>query len=57
MTCEVLSDGAASAPFNNSNGVKQGCFLAPVTFNLFFACVLSYAVRWGPLVSAGWVTV
>ncbi|KAL8622391.1 hypothetical protein ACOMHN_041719 [Nucella lapillus] len=27
------------------NGVKQGCVLAPVMFNLFFTCVLSHAVR------------
>ncbi|XP_065279376.1 uncharacterized protein LOC135895225, partial [Emys orbicularis] len=45
MTGEVLSDGATSAPFNITNGVKQGCVLAPVLFNLFFACVLNHAVK------------
>ena len=33
-----------SDPFSISNGVKQGCVLAPVLFNLFFACVLRQAV-------------
>ncbi|XP_029766781.1 uncharacterized protein LOC112117806 [Terrapene carolina triunguis] len=45
MTGEVLSDGATSAPFNITNGVKQGCVLAPVLFNLFFACVLNHALK------------
>ena len=45
MTGQVLSDGEASEPFNISNGVKQGCVLAPVLFNLFFTCVLSHAIR------------
>ncbi|KAL8591100.1 hypothetical protein ACOMHN_058753 [Nucella lapillus] len=35
----------ASQPFNISNGVKQGCVLAPVLFNLFLTCVLNHAVR------------
>ena len=34
-----------SAPFDISNGVKQGCVLAPVWFNLFFMCVLTHALR------------
>ncbi|XP_024052555.2 uncharacterized protein LOC112104472, partial [Terrapene carolina triunguis] len=45
MTGDVLSDGATSAPFNITNGVKQGCVLTPVLFNLFFACVLNHAVK------------
>ncbi|XP_026502255.1 craniofacial development protein 2-like, partial [Terrapene carolina triunguis] len=45
MTGEVLSDGATSAPFNITNGVKQGCVLAPVLFNLFFACVLNHTLK------------
>ena len=45
MTGQVLSDGEASEPFSISNGVKQGCVLVPVLFNLFFTCVLNYAIR------------
>ena len=41
MTGQVLSDDEASAPFSISNGVKQGCMLAPVLFNLLFTCVLN----------------
>ena len=41
----VLSNGDTSARFNISNGVKQGCVLAPVLFNLFFTCVLNHALR------------
>ncbi|KAL6484915.1 hypothetical protein MHYP_G00069600 [Metynnis hypsauchen] len=45
MTGAVLSGGEASDPFEISNGVKQGCVLAPVLFNLFFTCVLNHAIR------------
>ena len=44
MTGQVLSNGEQSDPFSISSGVKQGCVLAPVLFNLFFACVLRQAV-------------
>ena len=44
MTGQVLSNGEQSDPFSISNGVKQGCVLAPVLFNLFFACILRQAV-------------
>ena len=48
---------AASAPFDISNGVKQGCVLASVLFKLFFTCVLNYAIRvlwhWGHIWSTG----
>ena len=36
MTGQVLLHGEASEPFSISNGVRQGCVLAPVLFNLFF---------------------
>ena len=58
MTGQVLSDGEASEPFSISNGVKQGCVLSPVLFNLFFACVLDHACHLGhwtgsvPMISA-----
>ncbi|XP_076028443.1 uncharacterized protein LOC143017538 [Oratosquilla oratoria] len=45
MTGQVLSGGEVSEPFNISNGVKQGCVLAPILFNLFFTCVLNHAFR------------
>ena len=45
MEGHVLSNGDASQPFEISNGVKQGCVLAPVLFNLFFSCVLNHAVH------------
>ena len=45
MTGQVLPDGEASEPFSISNGVKQGCVLAPVLFNVFFTCVLNHAIR------------
>ena len=46
MVCvgSILCDGDTSSPFNISNGVKQGCVLACVLFNLFFTCVLTHAV-------------
>ena len=45
MTRQVISDGEASETFSISNGVKQGCVLAAVLFNLFFTCVLNHAIR------------
>ena len=45
MTGQVLSSGNVTEAFAISNGVKQGCVLAPVLFNVFFTCMLSHAVR------------
>jgi hypothetical protein len=45
MTGQVLPNGDFTNPFNISNGVKQGCVLAPVMFNLFFTQVLLHAVK------------
>ena len=45
MTGKVLSNGNVTEAFAISNGVKQGCVLAPVLFNIFFTCMLSHAVR------------
>nr|KAG5705334.1 hypothetical protein BaRGS_011106 [Batillaria attramentaria] len=47
MTGQVLSsgNGGVTEAFEISNGVKQGCVLAPVLFNVFFTCMLSHAVR------------
>ena len=44
MTGQVLYNDEQSDPFSISNGVKQGCVLAPVLFYLFFTCVLRQAV-------------
>ena len=45
MVGHVLAGGDTSAPFKISNGVKRGCVLAPVLFNLFFTCVLNHALK------------
>ncbi|KAI8515959.1 hypothetical protein Bbelb_067720 [Branchiostoma belcheri] len=45
MTAQVLIGGDFSKPFNITTGVKQGCVLAPVLFNLFFTQVLLHAVK------------
>ena len=45
MTGQVLSNGDFTDSFNISNGVKQGCVLAPVLFNLYFTQVLCHAVK------------
>uniref|UniRef100_K7E3Q4 RNA-directed DNA polymerase n=1 Tax=Monodelphis domestica TaxID=13616 RepID=K7E3Q4_MONDO len=44
MTGEVLSGGETFDRFNISKGMKQGCILAPVLFNLSFTQVLQHAV-------------
>jgi len=41
----VFSTGDASTPFEITNGMKQGCVLAPVVFSPFFACVLTNALH------------
>ena len=45
MTGQVLSNGNVTEAFAISNGVKQGCVLAPIVFNIFFTCMLSHTVR------------
>ena len=45
MMGQVLHGGDTSTSFAITNGVKQGCVLASVLFNLFFACMLSQAVK------------
>ncbi|KAK3797422.1 hypothetical protein RRG08_035869 [Elysia crispata] len=41
MTWTLLLGSETSEPFDISDGMKQGCVLAPVIFNLFFTCVLN----------------
>ena len=45
MTGQVLSNSNVTDAFVISNGVKLGCVLAPVFFNVFFTCMLSHAVH------------
>ncbi|CAE1227265.1 unnamed protein product [Acanthosepion pharaonis] len=45
MTGQVLSSGNVTDTFEASNGVKQGCVLATILFNVFFACMLSQGLQ------------
>ena len=45
MTTRVLDDGSSSEPFQVTNGVKQGCVLAPTLFSLMFSAMLTDAFR------------
>ena len=44
MFCRVIENGDASDLFPVSNGVKQGCVLAPTLFSLLFTQMLSAAL-------------
>ena len=43
MMSTVQYNGSSSDPFPVSNGVKQGCVLAPTLFGIFFSLLLRYA--------------
>ena len=43
MMVSVLDDGEASDPFPVTNGVKQGCVLAPTLFSMMFSAMLTDA--------------
>ena len=43
MQARVQDSGESSEPFPVSNGVKQGCVLAPTLFSLMFSAMLTYA--------------
>uniref|UniRef100_A0A8C5PLD5 Reverse transcriptase n=1 Tax=Leptobrachium leishanense TaxID=445787 RepID=A0A8C5PLD5_9ANUR len=45
MTACVLDDGDASKAFPVTNGVKQGCVLAPTLFSIMFSAMLSEAFQ------------
>ena len=45
MKGQVLTNGNMTEEFPITNGVKQGCVLAPVLFNIFFTAMLSHACR------------
>jgi len=41
----ISANGRLSSSFVISNGVKQGCILAPLVFILFYAAMLREAMR------------
>jgi len=45
MMARVLDDGNASDPFQATNGVKQGCVLAPTLFSLMLSAMLTDAFK------------
>ncbi|VDL88604.1 unnamed protein product [Schistocephalus solidus] len=45
MTARVTDNGTVSDAFAETNGVKQGCVLAPTLFNLMFSAMLINAKR------------
>ena len=49
MCATVQEDGQHSDPFAVTNGVKQGCVLAPTLFSMVFSAMLSDAFRDGDI--------
>ena len=49
MNARVQDDGDYSQPFPVTNGVKQGCVLAPTLFSMMFSAMLSDAFRNGDI--------
>nr|VZI43081.1 unnamed protein product [Spirometra erinaceieuropaei] len=45
MMARVTNNGAVSEAFAVTNGVKQGCVLAPTLFSLMFSAMLMDAYR------------
>ena len=45
MQASVRDNGESSKPFPVTNGVKQGCVLAPTLFSMYFTAMLSDAFR------------
>ena len=49
MQASVQDDGKYSKPFPVTNGVKQGCVLAPFLFSMMFSAMLTDAFRSGDI--------
>lgn len=49
MNARVQDDGVYSQPFPVTNGVKQGCVLAPTLFSMMFSAMLTDAFRDGDI--------
>ena len=43
MQARVQNDGEFSEPFEVTNGVKQGCVMAPTLFSMMFSTMLMVA--------------
>ena len=43
----VQNDGKYSEPLPVTNGVKQGCIMAPTLFSMMFSAMLTYAFQDG----------
>ena len=45
MQARVQNDGEYSEPFPVTNGVKQGCVMAPTLFSMMFSAMLTDAFK------------
>ena len=45
MQARVQNVGEYSEPFPVTNGVKQGCVMAPTLFSMMFSAMLTYAFQ------------
>ena len=41
MQAHIQNDGEYSAPFSVTNGVKQGCVMAPTLFSMMFSAMFT----------------
>ena len=46
MQARVQNDGEYSEPFPVTNGVKQGCVMAPTLFSMMFSAMLTDAFQY-----------
>ena len=51
MSAEVTVNGQVAPEFEVSNGLRQGCVIAPTLFNLYFALVME---QWRSKVQGVW---